>query len=73
VSGSDGVDDFGVVDALQVDRGNAEVGVSELSLDDHERHAFVGHLDGVGMAQLVRGDSAAHAGVGGDSAQLDAY
>jgi hypothetical protein len=33
-AGVDGVDDLGVVDALQVDRGNAEVGVSELALDD---------------------------------------
>jgi hypothetical protein len=30
----DGVDDFGAVDALQVDRGDAEVCVSELALDD---------------------------------------
>jgi hypothetical protein len=33
-AGVHGVDDLGVVDALQVDRGDAEVGVSELPLDD---------------------------------------
>jgi hypothetical protein len=30
----DGGDDFLGVDALQVDRGGAEVGVAELTLDD---------------------------------------
>src|SRR5215216_6117296 len=32
-AGVDGVDDLGVVDALEVDRGDAEVGVAELALD----------------------------------------
>jgi hypothetical protein len=49
----DGVDDLGVVDALQVDGGDSEVGVSELTLDDHERYALSGHIDGVGVTQLV--------------------
>jgi hypothetical protein len=39
-TGVDRFDDFGVVDALQVDRGDAEVAVSELALDDDQRHAF---------------------------------
>jgi hypothetical protein len=30
----DGVDDLGVVDALKVDRGDAEVYVAELALDN---------------------------------------
>jgi hypothetical protein len=29
--------------------------VAELSLDDDQRHAFVSHLDSVGVAQLMRG------------------
>jgi hypothetical protein len=33
----DGVDDFGVVDPAQVDRGDREVGVPELALDDEQR------------------------------------
>jgi hypothetical protein len=33
-AGVDGVDDLGVVDALEVDRGDAEVAVAELPLDD---------------------------------------
>jgi len=38
---------------LEVDRGDAEVAVAELALDDDERHALVRHLDGVGVAELV--------------------
>jgi hypothetical protein len=34
VAGVDSVDDFGVVDAPQVDRGDAEVAVAELALND---------------------------------------
>ena len=48
-AGVDGVDDLGVVDALEIDRGDAEVGVAELALDDDQRHALAGHLDGVGV------------------------
>jgi hypothetical protein len=33
----DGVDDLVVVDPLQIDRGDAEVGVTELALDDVQR------------------------------------
>jgi hypothetical protein len=40
-AGVDGLDDLRVVDALQVDRGDPEVAVTELSLDDDERHALV--------------------------------
>src|SRR5215216_8134335 len=50
----DGGDDLLSVDALQVDGGGAEVGVAELALDDVQGHAFVGELDRVGVAQLVR-------------------
>src|SRR5215216_6680995 len=49
-AGVDGVDDLGVVNALEVDRGDAEVGVAELAFDDDQRHALAGHLDGVGVA-----------------------
>src|SRR5215204_3891005 len=69
-AGVDGVDDLGVVNALEVDRGDAEVGVAELALDDDQRHALAGHLDGVGMAQLVRREASPHAGLARDAAQL---
>jgi hypothetical protein len=45
-----GGDDLFGVDPLQVDRGRAEAGAAELSLDDVERHAFAGELDRVGVA-----------------------
>ena len=48
--GMNGGDDFFGVDALKVDAGGAEVGVSELALDHVERHAFTGEFDGVGVA-----------------------
>jgi hypothetical protein len=51
-----GLDDLGVVDSLQVDRGDAEVGVPELALDDNQRDALVGHLDRVRVAELVWGE-----------------
>jgi hypothetical protein len=49
----DRLDDLGVVDALQVDRGDPEVGMPQLSLDEHKRHAFAGHLDSVRAPQLM--------------------
>src|SRR5215212_5821743 len=64
-AGVDGVDDLGVVDALEVDRGDAEVAVSKLALNDDQGHAFAGHLDGVGVAELVWGEPSSHAGSGG--------
>ena len=56
----DRFDDFGVVDALQIDRGDAEVAVPELAQDDDQRHAFASHLDRVGMAQLMRSEASAN-------------
>jgi hypothetical protein len=46
----DGLDDLGVVDALQVDRREAEVAVAELALDDDQRHAFARELDGLRLS-----------------------
>jgi hypothetical protein len=49
----DGGDDLGGVDPLQINRGDAEVGVPQLALDDVERDALVGEFDGVGVAELL--------------------
>ncbi len=46
--------------------------VSELSLDDRQRDPFVGHLDRVGVSELVRREPPAHPGLGGESAKLTA-
>ena len=68
-AGVDGVDDLGVVDAMQVNGGRAEVGVAELALDDLERHACAGELDRVGVAQLVRREPP-HDRFGGGAARV---
>jgi hypothetical protein len=60
-----GFDDVAGVDALEIDRGHAEVAVPELALDDVERHAFAGEFDGVGVTELVRYEAAAYAGARG--------
>lgn len=61
-------DDFGGVDALQVHRGDAEVGVlAELALDHDKRNAFVCHLNRMGVPELVRGEPAADPGERGGS------
>jgi hypothetical protein len=61
-----------LVDPLQIDGGDAEVGMPQLALDDVERDALVGELDGVGVAQLVGRKPPPHAGLGGDAPQLGA-
>jgi hypothetical protein len=58
----DGFDDFGVVDALEIDGRDAEVAVPELALDDDQRYAFAGHLDRVSMSKLVGREASANAG-----------
>ncbi|MEP6995790.1 MAG: hypothetical protein ABI968_14805, partial [Acidobacteriota bacterium] len=47
--------------------------MAELTLDHVERDALAGELDGVGVAQLVRRDTAPDARLGGESAELDAH
>src|SRR4051812_46250099 len=66
-----GGDDLLGVDALQVDAGRAEVGVPELALDDVERHAFAGELDGVGVAQLVRREAPPDTRLDSEPTELD--
>jgi hypothetical protein len=68
----DGVDDLGVVNTLPIDRGDAEVGVPELALDNDQRHALASQLDGMRVAELVRRKAPTHAGLAGDAAQLGA-
>jgi hypothetical protein len=57
----DGIDDLGAVDALQVDRGDSEIGVTELALDHKQRHTFTSHLDGVCVPELVWREASADA------------
>jgi hypothetical protein len=60
-------------DALQVDRGRAEVGVAELTLDHVERHPFARELDGVRVAQLMRREAAPDTRLSGEPTKLDAH
>jgi hypothetical protein len=50
----DGVDDLARIDPLEVNRRDAEVRMSKLSLDDRQRNSFVRHLDRVRVPELVR-------------------
>jgi hypothetical protein len=59
-----------VVSMPRAARGNAEVDVVELALDDIQRHSLAGHLDGMGVAQLVRREASAHAGLCCDATQV---
>jgi hypothetical protein len=68
----DGVDDLRAVNSLQIHRGDAEVGMSQLALDDDQRDLLVGQLDSVRMAQLMRRKSTPDARRGGSSSQLAA-
>src|SRR5262249_4867621 len=65
-----GADDLAAVDALEVDAGDAQVGVTKLALDDHERDALVRHLDGVSVPELVRREATSHVRRGGSVMQL---
>ena len=67
----DGDDDLRVVDALEVDRGGAEVGVSELALDDVQWHALAGDFERVRVAQLMRREPSPDARLKGDAAELE--
>ena len=44
----------------------------ELTLDDHQRDTFVGHLDRVRVPQLVWGEPATNTGESGGPSELPA-
>jgi hypothetical protein len=46
--------------------------VAELALDDDQRHSLAGHLDGVGVTELMWRGPAPHACRGGGAPQLRA-
>ena len=63
------VDDLRGVDALQIDRGHAQVRVAELALDYVQRHAFSCHLDRVCVSELMRCEAAANASLRSENAK----
>jgi len=46
--------------------------VAELSLDHDQRHTFTGHLDRVGVPELMRREAATNTGLERSVAELDA-
>ena len=46
--------------------------MTELTLDDPERHSFAGHLDSVGVAELMRSEAPAPPRDRRESSQLSA-
>src|SRR3954469_22434194 len=70
--GMHGLDDLGVIDALEIHGGDAEVAVAELALNDHERDALVRELDRVCMAELVGSEAEPDASRRSGVAQLRA-
>lgn len=67
----DGRDDLLDVNALEVDRGRPQVGVTELSLDDVQRHALAGELKRMRLTELVWREPAPHPRSGSEAAELD--
>jgi hypothetical protein len=65
----DGLDDLGVVDALQVYGCDSGVAVAELALDDDQRHALAREFDGMGVPELVGSEAPPDARVLGGRAQ----
>jgi hypothetical protein len=63
---------FGAVDALEIDRGDAKVRVTELALDHVQPDALACQFDCVRMAELVGSESASYSGAGGCCAELGA-
>jgi hypothetical protein len=68
----DRVDDLARVNPLEISRGDPEVRVPELPLDDWQRDPFVRHLNGVRMPQLVRREAPPDTGLRGEPAQFTA-
>ena len=64
------LDNLAGVDALEIDAGDAKVGVPELPLDDDQWDALVGHFDRVRVPQLVRRESPSDACCGRGAVQL---
>jgi hypothetical protein len=69
----DGVDDLGVLDALQVYGRDSQVRVAQLALDDVQWHALACHLDRVSVPQLVRSEPTPDAGLGSRAPELLAH
>jgi hypothetical protein len=57
-----GLEDLGVINPAEICRGDREIGVTELTLDDQERHSLTGHLDCVSVPELMWSEPTSHPG-----------
>ena len=58
---------------MEVDGGRAEVGMTELPLNDVQRHALAGELESMCVTQLVRSEPPPDASAGREPAELAAH
>jgi len=65
----DRVDNLAGIDALEVDRGNPQVGMPELSLDDRQRDSFVPHSM-AWACRMVRRGTSPHSSLGSEPSKL---
>jgi len=68
----DGLDDLGVVDALEVDRGDAEVMLPSWRWVTISGTPFARHFDGMRVSKLVRSETPPDARRDGGPAQVRA-
>ena len=66
----DSVDDLGVIDAAQVHRRHAQIGMPQLALNDGDRDPFARHLDRVSVPELMWSEPATNTSTHGRRAQL---
>lgn len=64
------IDDLTAIDALQIDRGDPEIGVPELALDHIERDTLARHLHRMRMAKLMGCESPTHRSLAGKPSEL---
>jgi hypothetical protein len=48
------LDDLGVIDPAQINRGDPEIGMPELPLNDRNRDPLARHLDSMSVPKLMR-------------------
>jgi hypothetical protein len=66
----DSVDYLARVDSLEIDRRDAKMRMSELTLDDRQRDPLVCHLDRMRVSELVRREPTSHTGPYSEPSQL---
>jgi hypothetical protein len=71
-AGAHGADDLLGIDPFEIDRGRAEICMSQLPLDDVQRHALARELQRVRVARLMRSEPAPDARLGREAPEFAA-